>query len=99
MRPASEGELARLGDTFAELCRIPSPSGEEAACGERVAAELRGMGLAVEADDAGNLLARVRESYRRQAAQPSWTLIDGEQTKDAVAAEIRRVVSSRLGLL
>ena len=32
MRRASEGEQARLADTFAELCRIPSPSGEEAAC-------------------------------------------------------------------
>jgi tripeptide aminopeptidase len=60
VRPASEAEQARLAATFAELCRIASPSGEEAACGERVAGELRGMGLAVEPDEAGNLLARVR---------------------------------------
>jgi tripeptide aminopeptidase len=59
VRPASEAERARLATTFAELCRIPSPSWEEAACGEHVASELRGMGLAVESDDAGNLLARV----------------------------------------
>ena len=59
MRPASEAEQARLADTFAELCRIPSPSGEEAACGERVTQLLQAMGLAVEADDAGNLLARL----------------------------------------
>ena len=60
MRPPSEAEKARLADTFTELCRIPSPSWEEAACGERVTAELRGMGLSVEADESGNLLASVR---------------------------------------
>src|SRR4029079_8071185 len=50
---------------FAELCRIPSPSWEEAACAEHVSAELRGMGLEVEADEAGNLLARVRGRAER----------------------------------
>jgi dTMP kinase len=45
-----------------------------------------------------DLLARVRESYRRQAAQPSWALFNGEQAREAVAAEIRLTVSSRLGL-
>jgi len=67
-RPASEAERARLGETFAELCRISSPFGHERACAERVAAELRGMGLEVEEDDAaveagaecGNLLTRIR---------------------------------------
>ncbi|MDA0166480.1 M20/M25/M40 family metallo-hydrolase [Solirubrobacter ginsenosidimutans] len=59
MRPASESEKTRQGELFAELCRIPSPSWEEAACAERVTRELRGMGLEVEADEAGNLLARV----------------------------------------
>jgi tripeptide aminopeptidase len=59
VRPASEAERARLATTFTELCRIPSPSGEEAACAERVAGELRAMGVAVEADEAGNLLARL----------------------------------------
>jgi tripeptide aminopeptidase len=59
VRPASEAEKARLADTFADLCRIASPSGQEAACAERVVAELRAAGLAVEQDDAGNLLARV----------------------------------------
>jgi tripeptide aminopeptidase len=59
VRPASEAERARLATTFTDLCRIPSPSGEEAACAERVTSELRAMGLAVEADEAGNLLARV----------------------------------------
>ncbi len=60
MRPASGAEKARQAETFTDLCRILSPSWEEAACAERVAAELRGMGLEVEADEAGNLLARVR---------------------------------------
>jgi tripeptide aminopeptidase len=60
VRPPSEAEKARLAETFTELCRIPSPSWEEAACAERVSAELRAMGLAVEADQSGNLLSRVR---------------------------------------
>ncbi len=63
------GELERryLSGTFAELCRIESPSGSERACGERVIAELRALGVDVEEDgagplagsDCGNLLARV----------------------------------------
>ncbi len=42
------------------------------------------------------LLARVRESYRRQAKQRSWSLIDAEQSKDAVAAAVERAVLPRL---
>lgn len=63
------GSLERryLNDTFAELCRIESPSGRERACGDRVIAELRGLGVSVHEDDAGaragsdcgNLLARI----------------------------------------
>ena len=34
------------------------------------------------------LLTRVRESYRRQAAQAGWHLIDADRPKDAIAAEI-----------
>jgi tripeptide aminopeptidase len=64
---ASEGERRRLHDTFAALCRIPSPSGGERGCADAVAAELRGLGLAVAEDDAGaaiggdcgNLLVRI----------------------------------------
>ncbi|MGH9329501.1 MAG: dTMP kinase, partial [Vicinamibacterales bacterium] len=44
------------------------------------------------------LLARVRESYRRQAAAPGWVRIDGERSKDAVALEIATIVASQLGL-
>jgi tripeptide aminopeptidase len=54
-------------DLFTELCAIPSPSGNERAVADRVAAELRSLGLAVEEDDAGpridsnagNLLCRL----------------------------------------
>ena len=34
------------------------------------------------------LLARVRESYTRQAASAGWVVVDGEQPKEAVAAEV-----------
>lgn len=42
------------------------------------------------------LLARVRESYRRQADSTGWARIDGERSKDDVAAQIIQVVSARL---
>jgi dTMP kinase len=45
------------------------------------------------------LLARVRESYLRQAAQPHWVRIDGAQAKDAVTETVAATVRSRLGLL
>ena len=67
MRRATDAERERLHETFAALCRIESPSGQERACADLVAAELRAMGLEVEEDDAGprvgsdagNLLARI----------------------------------------
>jgi tripeptide aminopeptidase len=67
VRPASEAERERLGETFAALCRIDSPFGHERAVADDVTQRLRAMGLAVEEDDAagpaqagsGNLLARV----------------------------------------
>jgi tripeptide aminopeptidase len=60
-------ERSYLNGTFAELCRIESPSGRERACAERVIAELRALDVAVHEDDAGpragsecgNLLARI----------------------------------------
>lgn len=45
------------------------------------------------------LLARVRESYRRQAQAPGWHLIDGTQTPEAVREEVTAAVRVRLGLL
>jgi tripeptide aminopeptidase len=73
VRPASEAERARLNETFAALCRIPSPFGDERACADDVTARLRAMGLEVEEDDAGpaagagagNLLARIRGRSER----------------------------------
>jgi tripeptide aminopeptidase len=63
-------ERGYLNGTFAELCRIESPSGEERACAERVTAELRALDVTVHEDDAspragsqcGNLLARIPAS-------------------------------------
>jgi dTMP kinase len=43
-----------------------------------------------------SLLARVRQSYRRQAAASGWILIDAEQSKDAVATAVLRAVLPRL---
>lgn len=43
-----------------------------------------------------SLLARVRESYRRQAARSGWVLIDAEQSKDDVGAAVTKAVLSRL---
>jgi tripeptide aminopeptidase len=67
VRRANDAERARLNDTFAELCRISSPSGRERPCAEYLKAQLAAVGLAVEEDDAGasagsdsgNLLARL----------------------------------------
>jgi tripeptide aminopeptidase len=67
VRRASEADRERLHETFAALCRIPSPSGRERRCADWVVAELEAMGLPVQEDasgaaagsDAGNLLARI----------------------------------------
>jgi tripeptide aminopeptidase len=68
----SELERRYLSGTFAELCRIESPSGHERACAERVIAELRALGVKVHEDDAGpvagsdcgNLLAYISADCR-----------------------------------
>jgi len=43
-----------------------------------------------------DLLARVRESYRRQAAVEDWCVIDAEAPKAAVAAAVEAAVLPRL---
>jgi dTMP kinase len=43
------------------------------------------------------LLARVRDSYRRQAQQPDWIRLDGERPRDAVSEEVIKAASTRLG--
>jgi dTMP kinase len=42
------------------------------------------------------LLGRVRESYRRQAAQPDWVLIDATPDRDDVAEAVAQAVLPRL---
>ena len=44
------------------------------------------------------LLARVRASYCRQAAAPTWVRLEGERAKADVAADVIRSVETRLGL-
>src|SRR5436190_14943753 len=41
---------------------------------------------------------RVRESYHRQAQANGWLVLDGERSKDAIAADVIAAVSARLGL-
>ena len=65
---ADEADRRRLNDLFVELCRIESPSGREAECAARVRAELEGLGLPVEADEAGNVLARVAAAGDRDGS-------------------------------
>ncbi|HWX96790.1 MAG TPA: M20/M25/M40 family metallo-hydrolase [Solirubrobacteraceae bacterium] len=75
------GELERryLSGTFAELCRIESPSGSERGCAERVIAELRALEVQVHEDDAaaltgsdcGNLHARVPAGGAPPAHDPA----------------------------
>jgi dTMP kinase len=45
------------------------------------------------------LQLRVRESYRRQAAEQGWLVLDGERAKSAIATDVFSGVASRLGLL
>ena len=42
------------------------------------------------------LLARVRESYQRQAAEEGWTVLDGERPKDAVADDVYQAAQTVL---
>src|SRR4051812_17014773 len=42
------------------------------------------------------LLSRVSDSYRRQAAQPDWVRIDGERSKEEIAADVFAAVSKCL---
>jgi tripeptide aminopeptidase len=67
MSAVSDSQRERLHDTFEQLCRIASPTGEERGMADWVTRELTGLGLEVEEDDAGpavgsnagNLLARI----------------------------------------
>jgi tripeptide aminopeptidase len=102
------GELERryLNGTFAELCRIESPSGSERACAERVIAELRALEVAVHEDDAGprtgsdcgNLLARIPAGQATSpraaspaAASPAAQAADGERRSLLLCAHLDTV--------
>ena len=41
---------------------------------------------------------RVRESYQRQAAANGWVIVDGERSKEAIAADVYSAAASRLAL-
>ena len=41
---------------------------------------------------------RVRDSYKRQAGQQGWVVLDGERPKDVIAADVFSAVTSRLSL-
>ena len=41
------------------------------------------------------LLTRVRDSYRRQARQPGWHVVDADRPKDLIAREISGIVLER----
>jgi tripeptide aminopeptidase len=91
---ASEGERRRLHDTFAELCRIASPSGRERACADAVAADLAALGVEVHEDDAGaavggdcgNLLARIPGSG------DGWLLLCAHLDTVPLAAPVEPVI-------
>jgi dTMP kinase len=42
------------------------------------------------------LLSRVRDSYRRQSANPTWIRLDGERPKRDVSADVLNAVATRL---
>jgi dTMP kinase len=43
------------------------------------------------------MLARVRQSYLRQAAAGGWTVVDGERGKDQIAADVLAAAKSVVG--
>ena len=55
---------------FLELAAIPSPSGDEGKVAARIDAYLRGLGLSVDGDEAGNLLARLEPSDGKNGGAP-----------------------------
>ena len=95
MRRTDEAQRAQLHETFAALCRIPSPTGDERACADLVAGELRGMGLAVEEVDpppgaaTGNLLARIPPSGAELGSILLCTHLDTVPPDPPIEPEVR----------
>jgi tripeptide aminopeptidase len=56
---ASTEERERLLADFVRYCEIESPSGREREVADALTEDLRGLGLEVDEDEAGNLLARI----------------------------------------
>jgi tripeptide aminopeptidase len=56
---ASTEERERLLADFVRYCEIESPSGQERKIADALTQDLRGLGLEVDEDDAGNLLAAI----------------------------------------
>jgi len=56
---ASTEERERLLADFVRYCEIESPSGQERGMADALSADLRGLGLEVEEDEAANLLTRI----------------------------------------
>jgi tripeptide aminopeptidase len=83
VRPASAVERARLNDTFSALCAIPSPFGHEGEVAAHVTRELEQIGVAVQADAKGNLLARLNE--RRAPAILLCAHLDTVELRGAIA--------------
>jgi tripeptide aminopeptidase len=89
-------ERGYLNGTFAELCRIESPSGSERACAERVIAELRALGVEVHEDEAGaragsecgNLLARIPARRPGNAEAGATSTGAGEAERSQAAPSI-----------
>jgi tripeptide aminopeptidase len=89
-----EGTRARLHDTFATLCRIPSPTGHERQCADWITRELTAMGLEVREDgageivgaDAGNLLARI------EGRTPRWVMLCAHMDTVPLTAPLQPVL-------
>ena len=72
---ASTEERERLLADFVRYCEIESPSGQERGMADALTEDLRGLGLEVEEDEAGNLLARIAgpEAAPPSSSAPTWT--------------------------
>ena len=66
--------------------------------GHQSACTVRSANWEVAARGRGYYEARVRDSYRRQAREQNWILLDGERGRDDVFADVLSGVMSRLGL-
>ena len=100
VRPACEAEKARLADTFAALCRIPSPFGHERACADRVARRAARHGARGRRGRRRRTPGRVRQparAHRRAARERSILLCAHLDTVETAAADRAGARRRRLG--